>query len=271
LTQAAYDPTANRTGLVVFTDGEDSSPEEAAQTLSEIKRAAGLGIRVSFGFLSVDASNQDRDILSAIMESGGVYATVSAASGIQTFLGLVLARGLTGIDASAAGSNDTLIPGLATASFLSKTGSNTFVYKAKAGESLNITVTAIDTIDLKVVLRDPKANTELKSATTDSSGIALISYTAQGDMDLEVVVSAVTSGASGIFSVGVGSSLATNCTIPTPSGNVSTTPKVPSTPTPTSLPSPPPFTGGVTALLQTWPNVLGAAFFSIFSFAITAL
>jgi hypothetical protein len=274
LTQAAYDPTANRTGIVVFTDGQDDPPEGVTDTISEIKRAADMGIRVSFCFLSLDAANQNREILNGILESGGVYATVSSPSGIQTFLALILARGLTGIDASAAGSSNALIPGVATASSLSKTGSDMFVYKAKSGESFNITVTAIDPIDLKVVLRDTKANTELKSATTDTSGVAVISYTAKADMDLEVEVSAVQSGASGIFSIGIDSSNAPmNCTISPPNGNggnVSVTPT--STPTPpVTQPPPSAFTGGVAALLQTWPNVVGAAFFSIFSFAVAAL
>lgn len=57
LTKAGKDPTANRTGIVVFTDGQDDPSSGTVLTIAQLKRAVGLGVRISFGFLSVDASN----------------------------------------------------------------------------------------------------------------------------------------------------------------------------------------------------------------------
>jgi Mg-chelatase subunit ChlD len=250
LTKPGNDPTANRTGIIVFTDGQDDPPSGRTLTISETKRAASLGIRVSFGFLSVDSQNQDVEILRAILQSGGIYATVDQASAQQTFITLALANGLTGIDATSANGSSTLLPGLATAKFLSQTGSNTFTYAAKAGETFNVTVTAIDPVALNVALRDVKANTDIKSNTTDSNGVAFLEYTAQSNMDIEVVVTSSNSSATGIFSVGLKSSIpfGNNCSIPT---NTST----PISPT-ASLPAQ--YTGGAVLAFEGSPHFFAA-------------
>lgn len=208
LTKPGNDPTADRTGIVVFTDGEDDPASGIVFTIEQVKRAVDLGIRISFGFLSVDASNQNPEIVRAIVESGGIYATVDQATSQQTFVAAALANGLTGIDVSGVNGSSSLVSGLATAKLLSQTGSNTFAYAAKAGETINVTVTAIDDLSLEVKLRDVQANTDLKSNTTNSTGVAFLDYTAQSNTDLEVVVSATNGSASGIFSVGLKSSLA---------------------------------------------------------------
>jgi Mg-chelatase subunit ChlD len=260
LTKPGNDPTANRTGIVVFTDGEDSPVSGRTLTIDQIKRAGGLGIRVSFGFLSVDSSNQNREILSAILESGGIYVTIGRASDQQTFISLVLAHGLTGIDTSGTNSSTTLIPGLGTAAFLSQTGPNTFTYTAKASETFNITVTAIDPIDLTVTLRDVKTNTDIKSNSTGSTGVAFLEYTAPSDMDVEVVVTAANTSTTGIFSISLNSSIPfnNNCTI---TSNTSTSSSTSS--------QPPVFTGGVASLLEGSSNHF-VAFFSVFCFAVAA-
>jgi hypothetical protein len=264
LTKPGNDPTANRTGIVVFTDGEDFPLSGRKLTIDEIKKAVSLGIRVSFGFLSVDSSNQNREILSAILDSGGIYATIGRASAQQTFLSLVLAHGLTGIDASGVNSSSTLLPGLATAAFFSQTGANTFTYKAKAGETFNITVAAIDPIDLKATLRDVKTNTDIKSSTTGKTHVAFLGYTAKSDMDVEVVVTATNTGTAGIFSIGLNSSIpfTDNCNIT--SNSSSTQP--PSSPTSSQ---PPLFTGGAVSVLEGSSNLF-AVFFSVFCFAVMA-
>ncbi|KAF7502243.1 hypothetical protein GJ744_006307 [Endocarpon pusillum] len=273
LTKPGNDPTANRTGIIVFTDGEDDSSSGLDFTIEQVKRAVGLGIRISFGFLSVSASNQNPEIVRAIVESGGIYATVDQATQQQTFVAAALANGLTGIDASAGNGSSSLISGLATAKFLSQTGSNTFAYAAKAGETINVTVTAIDDLALEVKLRDVQANSDLKSNTTDSTGVAFLDYTAQSDIDLEVVVSATNGSGSGIFSVSLKSSLplSDSCNI-TSNTNGTTgsngTTGHPATPT---VSPPVQYTGGAAStVLGVSPNAVGGLFFSVLGFAAAA-
>jgi uncharacterized protein YegL len=264
LSKPGNDPTANRTGIIVFTDGQDDPSSGERHTVEEINRAVGLGIRVSFGFLSVDSSNQNREILSAILNTGGIYATIDSPSTQQTFVALVLAHGLTGIDAQGANVSSTLLPGLATAAVFSNTSANTFTYAAKAGEAFNVTVTAIDPINLQVTLRDVTTNTDIGSNTTDSKGVAFLKYTAASDMDVEVVVTAANTSATGIFSVGVKSSipLSENCTITSNTPTNST----PSSPT-MSLPAQ--FTGGAPSVLEHSPRSF-ATLFSLFGIAVAA-
>jgi Mg-chelatase subunit ChlD len=264
LTKPGNDPTANRTGIIVFTDGEDDPSSGITFTIEQVKRAADLGIRISFGFLSVDASNQNPEIVRAIVESGGIYATVDQATSQQTFVAAALANGLTGIDASGGNGSSTLLSGLATAKFLSQTGSNTFAYAAKAGETINVTVTAIDNLALEVTLRDVQANTDIKSNTTNSTGVAFLDYTAQSNMDLEVVVSATNGSGNGIFSVGLKSSLplSDSCNI---TSNGTTGPPA----TPTASP-PAQYTGGAAStMLGVSANVVGGLF-SVLGFAAAA-
>lgn len=264
LSKSGNDPTANRTGIVVFTDGQDSTLSEQTVTIEEIKRAAGLGIRVSFGFLSVNSENQEREILSAILNTGGIYATMNQADAQQTFIALALAHGLTGIDVGSGNGSSNLLPGLATAAFLSQTGANTFTYAAKAGETINITVTAIDTIDLKVTLRDVNAGSDIKSNTTGSTGFTTLQYTANSATDLEAVITATNTSASGIFSVSLNSSipLDINCNI---TGNGSTT--QPSS-SPTSS-QPAQYTGGAVMGLHGAPDLVTA--FLVFCFGVAAV
>jgi Mg-chelatase subunit ChlD len=263
LTKAGNDPTANRTGIVVFTDGQDDPASGQVLTIAQLKRAVGLGIRISFGFLSVDASNQNSEIVRAIVESGGIYATVDQATSQQTFIAAALANGLTGIDAGSGSGSSTLLSGLATGKLLSPTSPNTFTYAVKAGETVNVTVTAVDDLALKVTLRDVKASKDINSTETDSSGVAFLEYASQTSTDLEVVVGATNSTASGVFSIGLKSSLplSGSCNI---TGNGTTGPATPTASRPAQ------FTGGAASvLLGVSANVLGA-FASVAGFVVAA-
>ncbi|KAJ9654713.1 hypothetical protein H2198_006303 [Neophaeococcomyces mojaviensis] len=255
LTAPSNDPTANRTGIIVFTDGQDNPESGKALTISETQRAASLGIRVSFGFLTPTSENQDIAILRAILQSGGVYATIDTASAQQAFVALVLANGLTGLDAPGANATSTLLPGISTAKFL-QTGTNTFTYAAKAGETLKITVEALDPIALMITLRDVSANTNIVSNTTNSKGVAVVDYTAQSAMNLEVVVSP-TNASTGIFSVGLNSSIPISNTC----NNTNTT----------SSPSPRPsvYTGSAVSAYSGSSNLF-AALASVLSLAVAA-
>lgn len=205
LTASGNDTAANRSGIVVFTDGKDNPISGKNLTISEAQRAAILGIRISFGFLTYSSEDQDIEILRAILESGGVYATIDQASTQSAFVALALANGLTGQDSTGVNATTTLLPGISTAKFL-QTGSNTFSYAAQAGEKFNVTVEALDPIALEMTLRDASSNTNIATNTTDAIGVSFLEYTAVSAMNISVTITA-TNGSSGIFSVGLGSSI----------------------------------------------------------------
>lgn len=173
LTKPDSGSTANRTGIVVLTDGQDNTLglTGVQGTINAITRAGELGIRVSFGFLSVDSSNQDPRILRAILKTGGAFTSFISAASQDSFIAQVLLQGLTGIDAS---SNTTsLFPDLTTSALLSQTGANTFTYSAKAGETFNFTITAIDKMSLKATLRDSKGGSEIASKTANGTDVVV--------------------------------------------------------------------------------------------------
>lgn len=205
LTASGNNTAANHSGIVVFTDGQDNPVSGKNLTISEAQRAASLGIRISFGFLTYSSEDQDIEILRAILESGGVYATIDQASTQSAFVALALANGLTGQDFTGINATTTLLPGISTAKFL-QTGSNTFSYAAQAGETFNVTVEALDPIALSMTLRDTSSDKDIASNTTDGTGASFLGYTAASAMNISVTITA-TNGSSGIFSVGLGSSI----------------------------------------------------------------
>jgi hypothetical protein len=261
LNKPGNDPTANRTGIVVLTDGQDSSTTDL---ITEIDRAGGLGIRVSFGFLDPTSSSAaDPDVLAAILKTGGIYSAISSASAQQSFVNLVFSHGITGSDAGASVSN-VLLPGISTAQFQSGSGSNTFTYSAQTGESLNFTIQALSAQTLEATLKDKVAGTELNKTTTGTDGTAFLTYDAQQAIELELVVTASTTNTSALFSVGLNSSLGVvNCSLPgsTPTNTTGGN----GTYGPGTYTSPPPvqFTGAA--------NILGSGLLSVVGGAAIAL
>lgn len=256
LSKPGNDPTANRTGIVVLTDGQDSS---TTALIKEINRAGGLGIRVSFGFLDPSSSSAAApDVLAAILKTGGIYSTISSASAQQSFVNLVFSNGITGADAGASVSN-VLLPGISTAQFQSGSGSNTFTYSAQSGEKLNFTIQALSAQTLEATLKDKSAGTELNKTKTGTDGSAFMAFDAQQAVDLELVVTSGTSNTSALFSVGMNSSLGVvNCSLPgsTPtnsSGNGTYGPGSYTSPTPVQ------YTGAANALGTGLLSVVGLA------------
>lgn len=87
LNASGHDPTANRTGVVIFTDGSDSYTTEL---VDYINHAGAQGVRVSFGFLAGDSysggySYQDPTVLEAVKGTGGFYATITGAQAQNAF------------------------------------------------------------------------------------------------------------------------------------------------------------------------------------------
>lgn len=218
LTRSGNKPDA--AGIFVLTDGADDPPSLISDTIDSINRAQQAGIRVSFGFLSVDAEEQDSRITSAILSSGGTFTTVNTAEDTSKLVAQALLNGLVGPPQTG---SVPLLPGLKTAGMLSQTSLTSFSYAAQSGEAFNVTVTAIDNIPLKATLKQAGQTSEIKSAVTDTTtGIALLEYTAFSTGNYTIEVSSASGSKSGLFAVQIGSSLdpckPSNSTVPLPSG-----------------------------------------------------
>lgn len=207
LTKNQGDVTAGRSGIVVLTDGEDSYLDPL---LEQLARARKLGIRVAFGFLSPQPPSSASDLLTAILDTGGIYSTITSDQAQEAFVNLVISHGLTGLD-NASGSADgptALFAGLAIASNVSSTSSpKVFTYSAQGGgEKLNFTIDALSGQTLDVKLRDTKSAKDVDTTTTDQSGHAELLYTASQAQELALEVS-TTNVTTGLFTVGFNSSL----------------------------------------------------------------
>lgn len=170
----------------------------------------------------MSSTSQDTDILNAILQTGGAFTSFTSATSQESFITQVILQGLTGIDDNS--NSTTLFPGLTTSARVLQTEPNKFTYSAKADESFNFTISAIDNISLKATLKALNSGDELESASTDSLGKAVILHKAKSDIDLQLEVTAIGANKTGIFSVGLLSSLGscvnTNTTI---SPNATTT------------------------------------------------
>lgn len=203
LTKPNTGNTTGQSGIVVLTDGEDSS---ITLLIGQLTRAQSLGIRVSFGFLSPSLPAGVQSLLTAILNTGGRYGTISNAVGQQSFINSVLLNGLTGNDNGSSAS--VLYPDVAIAGRVSSTESQTYSYTAQPGEKLNFTVLALSGQALDLTLRDAKASTDITKASTDAKGRGSLIYEATSSFDLGLVIS-TTNTTSGLFTVGVNSSLGT--------------------------------------------------------------
>ena len=252
LTKDTEDPTQDHAGIVVFTDGQDS---DISDLLNELGRASQLGIRVSFGFLSpVPAgvvrrtrkrANQDRSsaqwlrtrqagasstlpddaLLSAILNTGGFFGTISSAEAQTAFVQLVIARGSTNINSISPSHGGPLFPGVTIVSLApSVTEPDVFTYHAVGGQNLTFETQVVKGSGLNVTLHDVRASEDLATVTTNAQGLATIVYEASSDADVELIVGAIgqASNSTGLFTVdlnvaqasgGSGDAPGNNCTI----------------------------------------------------------
>lgn len=259
LTKPGNDPTAGRSGIVVLTDGEDSSVQVL---ITAIKAAASAGIRVSFGFLAPADATFDADLLQAILKTGGSYTSFETADAIQSFLFLMLSNGLTASDQSA-NTDQPLLPGITVAKLTGGQNAVSFGYAAQAGEALVFTVESLSKQPLDAELTDASGASAGKNSTAGAAGKpAQIAYTAASAGNIKLVVS-TTSTAEGVFQVSLNSSLGiSGCnltTVPnnsTGTGTNGSTTVTPPTPTPTKT-QPPFVTAGASKLATAGFSVVG--------------
>ena len=219
LTKNQGDVTAGRSGIVVLTDGEDSSLESLLQQLAQAKK---LGIRVAFGFLSPQPPADESDLLTAILDTEGVYSTITSDRAQEDFVNLVVRHGLTGLDNGGSSNGTTVLyPGLAIAGNVSSSASKVYTYSSQGGEKLNFTVDALSGQTLDVTLRDTKNSKDINTTSTDKKSHAEILYTPSQTVDLSLEISTKNS-TTGLFTVGFNSSAGGNrtaCKPKTPTKN----------------------------------------------------
>ena len=210
LTESGHGTTSNRSGIIVFTDGEDS---DTVTLVESINNCTSLGIRVSFGFLTYDASFQDPSVLTAILSTGGMYATIDGAAAQNSFVNLMIVHGLTDDDNPSPKDSTTLVNGLSLATALSGSGSSTLMYNAQAKERVTFTITSVTAGDIDVIADDANGKqlgkTSIFSNFTDT---LVVTAATSGDMKLQV--STTSSQVNGLFIIGVNSSIPIeNCTL----------------------------------------------------------
>jgi hypothetical protein len=205
LTKDEQDPTRDRTGVIVLTDGEDYDP---LALIAQLARAKLLGIRVDFGILSPSAPpliltpfrrssepvltrrEPSIDLIAAILSTGGFYSTINSAEAQQTFIDLVIANGATNLD-DGFGANDggPLLSGLTVTALASaSSASDVFSYHALPGQHLEFKVQSLANQLLNLTLHDVRRAEDINSTATDASGKALMTITAQVETEYELIV-----------------------------------------------------------------------------------
>jgi hypothetical protein len=207
LTKDGSDDTAGRTGILVFTDGEDYD----TQTLvTQIDRASGMSIRVAFGFLSSSSTVQASEVLASIMHSGGRYFTIPNYNASKAFIDGIIVNGLTRND-NPDGDTTTLLSGLDTSHFISGSETQTMTYTARNKERLTFRVESINAGALSAEVVFNGKTLAKEKASLYNSGMTVVS---PGDGKMDVKVTASNAQKESIFVVGVTSNLPPqNCTV----------------------------------------------------------
>lgn len=211
LTRDPADPTANRAGIVVLTDGESDRPA----LIAAINRASSLGIRVSFGFLAPPANpvssqrapaHQSRpappaDLVGAVITSGGVFSTIDSAAAQEAFVTLVGSRGATNLDDSnGADDGGPLAQGVSATGIASPpSDTDTFSFPATRGRILTLEVRTLAGQALAVSQRDVGGGTVLARTRTKADGTGGIRTRLRRSRLVEIDVSA--RGAGGPYSI----------------------------------------------------------------------
>jgi len=208
---------AKRAGIVVLTDGEDNSP---ANQVAQLARAREMGIRVNYGFLSPPLAPTTRkrgavvkrgpgaDVVAAILSTGGTYGVIESAAAQRNFIDLVVARGVTDIDAAIG--TTVLKSGISVVERVNadKTAHD-FTYTASPGEMMTFNTTVLSgNATLQAILRDVRNNSGIITLHRISTKPTSFSLQTVEKTLLEFVVSARGNMSSGVvFSVGLSSSL----------------------------------------------------------------
>ncbi|KAH8646501.1 hypothetical protein BGZ60DRAFT_553823 [Tricladium varicosporioides] len=207
------DPVAHQSGIILLTDGSDGNP---ANQIRQLERAAKAGIRVSIGFLDPTSlkninkrhlSRRDpaMDLLFAILHTGGTYSTIDTAEAQENFINLVSNHGLTDMDSPSglASVSTFLLPDLTIADLIS-VEPRRFLYIAKAGERLNITVTKLShSLSISATLQDIGQTMNISTLSVNTTA-TVFRFEAITDTVLQLEVDPLFSNKiEGAFTVGL--------------------------------------------------------------------
>jgi len=215
------DQTSGKSGIVVLTDGQDSSLSELVR---EIGNAGGMGIRVNFGFLNPSGTSSSqllslKTLLTAIIQTGGIYSTINSAETQQNFANLIFQHGLTAQDNNNPNGATTLLPGLSVIRTISKDKPVELVYSALAGEKLNFTVQALESQPLNCTLKD--GGKTAQSQNSDRRGQAILTFESSKNAVLKLQIG-TNAAKEGYISVGANSNMPTAIRPSVSSGSVPT-------------------------------------------------
>lgn len=165
---------------------------------------------MSFGYLDTGSSQPD-EVLLALRDSKGVYATIAFAAGSQNFVNYVLLNGLTYQD-NPQGAGDRLLSGLGTTQFISGSSTVALKYGAERGEIVNFTVVSFTSDRLSVEAK--MGGQSLYASTRATSSRQFFEVTAPGTGQLDLFVTSPDSPTDGLFSVLTNSNQPIkNCTV----------------------------------------------------------
>jgi hypothetical protein len=204
-------------GVVVLSDGLDNDPSYLTAALA---LADSLGVRCSWGFLSpppnpvprhrarrdlaarqsqTDAVIPEISLLEANLKTGGVFSVIDSPEALESFIELIIARGVTNIDDPGSNIGGPLFQGITIYS-LAAGGGDVYTYHATSGQDLTFEIHSISGLKLKAVLHAGPG--EVANVLTDDQGKISINYKATSDVDLKLTVSGADGGdVTGVYSV----------------------------------------------------------------------
>ncbi len=211
LTKDPADPTANRSGIVILTDGQDS---DRAALIAAIGRATGLGIRISEGFLRPPANpvpasasefqvdDAPPDLVAAILASGGFFGVIDSAESQAAFVSVVEARGATALDdPDGPGDGGRLADGVGVTALAENGRTDTFAFEASRGRVLDVSVASLSGQPLRARVRDVRTGKLVGRGSASGTTPAEIRARPRRASSLEVHV--IGGGAGGPYEVSV--------------------------------------------------------------------
>jgi hypothetical protein len=213
LTKDPQDPTGDRSGILVFTDGQDS---DRTALIAAVRAATAAGVRVSFGFLAPPSSAASAstaraqaqaapppDLVQAILESGGVFSTIDSAEAQEAFVELVGSRGVTALDdPNGAGDGGSIAPGVGVTGLAGPgPDRDPYAFRSTPGRLLTVTARTLSGGPVAVEAHDVAAGRRLARQRTGGDGQAVLRgrFRSARLLDLEVT----SNGAGGTYSLEV--------------------------------------------------------------------
>lgn len=211
LTKDPQDPTGDRSGILVFTDGQDS---DRTALIAAVRAATAAGVRVSFGFLAPPsgAASTSRahaqvapppDLVQAILESGGVFSTIDSAEAQEAFVALVGSRGVTALDdPNGAADGGSITAGLSVTGLAGPgPDRDTYPFRTTPGRLLTITTQTLSGGPVRLEAHDVARARRLARVGTGGDGTATLRgrFRSARLLDLEVA----SNGAGGTYSLEV--------------------------------------------------------------------